>query len=62
MRDGASTDGVAMRTLKIVYPLVLDVGCFSHKTDHEGSNFHTPSLNEFISAWISLFSHSAVFF
>ena len=28
MRDRASTNGVAMRTLKIVYPSLLDVGCF----------------------------------
>ena len=30
MRDRASINNVAMRTLKIVYPVVLDVGCFSH--------------------------------
>ena len=30
MRDRASVNNVALRTLKVVYPLVVDVGCFSH--------------------------------
>ena len=58
MRDRASTNNVAMHTLKIVYPLVVDIGCFSHTIDHVGSRFKTPTLSEFITAWISLFSHS----
>ena len=28
MRDRASTNNVAMNTLKIVYPSIVDVGCF----------------------------------
>ena len=55
MRDRASTNNVAMHTLKIVYPLVVDIGCFSHTIDHVGSRFKTPTLSEFITAWISLF-------
>ena len=58
MRDRASTNNVAMHTLKIVYPVVVDIGCFSHTIDHVGSHFSTPTLNDFISLWISLFSHS----
>ena len=58
MRDRASTNNVAMHTLKIVYPLVVDIGCFSHTIDHVGSHFNTPILSEFISLWITLFSHS----
>ena len=34
MRDRASTNNVAMQTLKIVYPSLVDVGCFSHIIDH----------------------------
>ena len=30
MRDRASVNGVAMKTVKIVYPKIFDVGCFSH--------------------------------
>ena len=55
MSDRASTNNVAMHTLKIPYPLVVDIGC---SIDHVGSNFNTPTLSEFISLWISLFSHS----
>ena len=58
MRDRASTNNVVMHTLKIVYPLVVDIGCFSHTIDHVGSRFKTPTLSEFITAWVTLFSHS----
>ena len=58
MRDGASVNNVAIRTLKIVYPLLIDVRCFSHTLDHVGSHFETPTLNDFITLWICLFSHS----
>lgn len=55
MRDGASVNGVAMGVIKIVYPHVMDVRCFSHTLDLVGGKFKTPS---FCSYWISLFSHS----
>ena len=58
MRDRASTNNVAMQTLKIVYPSIVDVGCFSHTIDHVGEKFNTPTLGEFITLWITLFSHS----
>ncbi len=58
MHDRASVNSVAMRTLKIVFPLIMDIGCFSHTIDHVGDNFKTPVLSEFTSAWIALFSHS----
>ena len=59
MRDRASTtNGVAMQTLKVVYPFIVDIGCFSHTIDHVGDRFKTPHLTEFISLWINLFSHS----
>ena len=34
MRDEASVNNVAIQTLKIVYPLVIDIRCFSHTNDH----------------------------
>ena len=58
MRDGASVNNVAIQTLKIVYPLVIDIRCFSHTIDHVGGRFETPVLSEFITLWICLFSHS----
>ena len=58
MHDRAATNGVAMRTVKVIYPLLLDVGCFSHMLDLVGEKFCTPHLTEFITWWVSLFSHS----
>ena len=59
MKDRASVNGVAMKTLQIVYPNVLDIGCFSHTIDHVGERFHTPTLSEFGTALLMFFSHSA---
>ena len=58
MKDRASVNEVAVRTLKIVYPNLLSVGCFSHTLDRVGEYFLTPNLSDFITSWISLFSHS----
>lgn len=58
MRDGASVNNVAMNTVSIVYPRVTDIGCFSHKLDHVGEKFNTPTLGVFSALWISLFAHS----
>ena len=58
MRDRASVNGVAMRTIQIVYRRMIDVGCYSHTIDLVGEKFHTPNLDGFIRLWVSLFSHS----
>ena len=59
MRDRAALQhNVALQTLKVVYPNKVDVGCFSHTIDHVGEKFETPVLDEFMSAWISLFARS----
>ena len=58
MRDCASSNNVAMCTIKIVYPLLLDIGCFAHTIDRVGEKFNTPNLNEFTTYWVNLFSHS----
>lgn len=58
MKDRASVNEAAIRTLKIVYPNLLSIGCFSHTIDCVGKHFLTPNLSEFITSWISLFSHS----
>ena len=58
MRDRASTNGAAMQTLTVLYPLIVDIGCYSHTIDHVGDNFQTPTLSEFTTSWLTLFSHS----
>ena len=59
MRDGASVNGVAIRTLQVLYPNVFDVTCFSHTANNAGHHFQFPVLEKFIRLWIQLFSHSS---
>ena len=58
MRNRASVNNVAIRTMKIIYQNSLDIGCFSHTLDLVGDHFKLPNLTEFVSAWVTLFSHS----
>ena len=58
MHDRASANGVAMTTIKVLYPNLLDVPCYSHSIDHVGERFKAPTLDELIWLWISLFVHS----
>ena len=58
MRDRASVNDVAMRTIKVVYNELLDVGCFSHTLNHMGERMNIPILHYFCNAWIALFSRS----
>ena len=58
MRDRASVNNVAIQTLKIVYPCLLDVGCFSHTLDHVGEKINANVLDEFIKVWVGLFTRS----
>ena len=59
MRDGASVNGVAIRTLQVLYPNVFDVTCFSHPANNAGHHFQFPVLEKFIRLWVQLFSHSS---
>ena len=58
MNDCASTNVVAMCTLKVLYLLAQGIGCFSHTLDCVGERFSTPIAHEFATYWISLFAHS----
>ena len=58
IRDRAFVNDVAMRTIKVVYNELLDVGCFSHTLNHVGERMNTPILHDFCNAWIALFSRS----
>ena len=57
IHDCASTNNVAMPTLKVLYPCMLGVGCFSHTLNRVGENFNIPFANDFVTHW--LFSHSS---
>ena len=54
MHDRASANGAAMRTVKVIFPMVVDIGCYSHTLDLVGEKFDLPVLDEFIRLWISL--------
>ena len=45
MRDRAAVNNVhvhvAMQTFKLVYPCIVNIGCFSPTINHVGENFHT---------------------
>ena len=58
MHDRASVNEVAMRTVKVLYQNLLDIGCFSHTLDHVGEHMKTPILDEFVKAWIGMFTRS----
>ena len=42
MRDRASVTDVAIRTLKVLYPNLVDRRCFSHTLGHVGEKMETP--------------------
>ena len=56
MRDRASVNDVAMRTIKVVYNELLDVGCFSHTLNHAGERMNTPILHDFRNGSLSTFT------
>ena len=58
MRDRAAINNVAIQTLQIIYPHILDIGCFSHTLDHVGEKMYTPVLDKFAKVWIGMFSRS----
>ena len=47
MRDRCSVNNVALRTLKIVYPNLVDIGCIAHTINIAGEHFQIPTLHEF---------------
>ena len=59
MHDRASVIGVAMRIIKVVFPSLVDIGCYCHTIDLAGEKFDVPVLDEFFRLWISLFAYSS---
>ena len=53
MHDRASVNEVAMRTVKVIYQNLLDIGCF---LDRE--TMKTPILDDFFKAWVGMFTRS----
>ena len=58
MKNRGAVNETAVCTLKVVHPILFSIGCFSHTIDRVGEHFNIPTLSEFITSWISLFSHS----
>ena len=58
MRDRASVNDVAMRTVSVIFNRMMDMPCFSHTIDHVGERMNTPILDDFTKVWISLFSQA----
>ena len=58
IRDRASVNNVAVRTIKVIFPNILDIDCFSHTLHHVGEKFNAPVLEKFMKHWTSLFAHS----
>ena len=57
MRDGASVNGAFMRTVKVVFPKVVDIRCFSYAIDCVGDHFSILILKLSFRLWKSFFGH-----
>lgn len=58
MRDCASVNNVAMCTVAIMYPHVMEIGYMSHTLDLVGCHSELPTLTKFMKHWEALFKHS----
>ena len=58
MHDRAAVVGVAIRTLNVIYPSLIDVDCFSQPLSYVGDKFNTPTLDHFFKLWIGMFPKS----
>ena len=58
MRDQALLNSVSIKTMKVVYTGMLNIGCFSDTNDHVGEHFQTLYLFVFCNTWTMLLSHS----
>ena len=58
MRDRASVNTCALRTVSVLYPDMLDVGCIFHFLDRVGVKCKTPALTPFMSTWNVIFKTS----
>ena len=56
-RDSCSTNGVAMRNLKVVLLSLQDFLCVSHTLSKLGEHISLPTLNKFMTHWLGLVQH-----
>ena len=54
----AAVNTAVMRTISILYPSVMNIGCFSHTVDNIGDRFAVPTLDKFMKQWETMFKHS----
>ena len=59
MRDRASVNNIALKTISVIYPLFFNVSCIAHTLDHVGKKFRTLILAA-LPCFGSPFSHIAV--
>mmetsp|Transcript_9685 Transcript_9685/g.29524 ORF Transcript_9685/g.29524 Transcript_9685/m.29524 type:complete len:141 (+) Transcript_9685:590-1012(+) len=57
-RDSCATNGVACRSLQLLYPNALDILCVSHTLQHTGQHFALDAVEEFLGPWLALSSHA----
>lgn len=58
MRDRAPVNTKALRTVSIIYPDMMDIGCISHFLDRVGTKCLTPVLSPFMTSWNYIFTTS----
>ena len=58
MHDCASANNVTIRTLKILFPSIISIGCFSYTLNQVGEKFNVPNVHDFTTYWITLLSNS----
>ena len=58
MRDRAPVNSKALRTVSILYPNMMDIGCISHFLDRVGTKCVTPAVTSFMSLWNAMFTTS----
>ena len=58
MRNRVSVNTCALRTVSVLYPDMLDVGCITHFLDRVGVKCKTPALTPFMSTWNVIFTTS----
>ena len=56
-RDSCSTNAKAMRNLQPMYINMEGILCISHTLSHCGEHVELPTLNEFMTPWLSLVQH-----
>ena len=58
MRDRAPVNTKALRTVSVLYPEMLDVGCISHFLDRVGTKYNIPVLKQSMTMWNLIFTTS----